>query len=59
MARIYETIEKEGLFIPMVRSDDEGWIHSICNHHHHSRKEANKCLTRALPPYMKHQRRKE
>ena len=56
MARIYEIRELDGVFTPTVRSDDEKWIKPVCKHHHKSRQEAQKCLTKALPHYMKHQR---
>lgn len=57
MARIWEVIERDGIFIPTVRSDDEGWIKSLCKHKHHSPQEAKKCLIKAFPSYMKHQRK--
>ena len=56
MTRIYE-IREEGLqFVPIVYSDDEGWLKKLCRHRHFSYKEARKCLTKALPRYMKYQR---
>ena len=56
MARIYEILSEGLWFIPTVRSDDEGWQRAVCKHKHFSYKEALKCLTRALPKYMKYQK---
>lgn len=57
MARIYEIKKEYGLFVPTVRSDDERWIRRLCKHKHHSEREAQKCLTKALPSYMKRMRK--
>lgn len=57
MARIYEVILFGKYYVPMVRSDDENWTRRLCQHNHTSREEAHKCLVKALPRYMKHQRR--
>lgn len=54
MARIYQVIKQGEMFIPTVRSDDEGWIKPVCKHKHHSEKEAEKCLRKVLPAYMKY-----
>jgi len=35
----------------------KGGIKGLCKHRHRSKQEAQKCLTRALPHYMKYQRR--
>ena len=59
MARIYEVIEKDGYWVPTVRSDDEGWIHTACSHKHRSNNEAQKCLFKSIPRYMKYRRNKE
>lgn len=56
MARIYEVISEGLRFIPTVRSDDEGWQRAVCKHRHFSFKEAQKCLEKARPEYMKRQR---
>ena len=57
MARIYEIRQYEGFRRPVVASDEEHWERSLCKHKHRSRKEAQKCLTKALPRFMKYQRK--
>ncbi len=57
MARIYEIRQYDGFCRPVVYSDEEHWLRSLCKHKHRSRREAQKCLTKALPRYMKCQRK--
>ncbi len=59
MASIYKVIlTTEGCFVPTVESDEEGWMYTLCKHRHHSEREAQKCLVRAMPGYMRHARRR-
>lgn len=50
MAVIYELILHEGYWIPTKRSDEGGPIINLCHHRHRSQREAQKCLTRNMPP---------
>lgn len=62
MATIWKIVQTKGrpggeLWIPVKVYDETNTIVNLCDHNHKSRREAERCLTRALPKYMKHQRK--